>query len=304
MTDSAELNTHHTNPRVADSDGDFFPDGQEVQLGTDPLLATSTPANLALRSDASGILGTEDPTGIDTPVFNAGSAASINDGDPATRVDTWNDTSPDTLSFVGITWTNPLTTALSTLELKLATFFDGGWFGVNNAGPGSGGVLSTAAHLVEPQVQVTVDGNTWVSAGFTSDYLTALEGHPLPAVDFGPPTLATARFRLTTPQTGIKGVRLLGSEGGTASGGFLGVFELAALTRVPQPVTLLAPTLASGQIRFEFDTQPGGTYVVQYKAALTNTTWQTLTTVTGDGTRKPVTDPLGLGPRFYRVESQ
>ena len=33
---------------------------------------------------------------------------------------------------------------------------------------------------------------------------------------------------MTEPQTGINGVRIIGTEGGTASGGFLGVFELAA----------------------------------------------------------------------------
>src|SRR5690606_2189537 len=45
----------------------------------------------------------------------------------------------------------------------------------------------------------------------------------------GPPTLVTARFDLDEPQTGINGIRIIGPEGGTASGGFIGIFELAVL---------------------------------------------------------------------------
>jgi len=202
-------------------------------------------------------------------------------------------------------WTNSLTNAVVALDLTLATFFDGGWFGTNNLSPGSGAVLTTNDYLSEPWVQVSPDGGvTWNNVSFTSDYLTALQGHPLPAVDFGPPTSATARFLLNPPQTGITAVRIIGSEGGIASGGFLGVFELAVLTRLPQPVLLLNPRAAAGQFRFDFDTQSGGAYVVQYKTALTDLTWQFLTGVAGDGTRKTVTNTPGAGPRFYRVSSQ
>jgi hypothetical protein len=123
-------------------------------------------------------------------------------------------------------------------------------------------------------------------------------------VDYGPPTTGTAHFQLATPQAGIKGVRIIGSEGGTATGGFLGVFELAALSRVPQPVALINPTVVSEQFRFEFDTQAGSSYVVLYKNSIAEPVWQTLTTVVGDGTRKAASDPVGPGSRFYRVESK
>lgn len=304
LTDGAEVNTHGTNPLSADTDGDGFRDGLEVQLGSLPASAASTPANFAFRNDASGILGTADAaTSPGTLVFNAGASVNINDGDLTTRVDSYS-LAPDTLSFVGIVWTNAMTNALARLELNLATFFDGGWFGVNNLGPGSGGVLSSNTHLIAPIVQVTPDGFSWNDVSFTSDYLVALEGHALPAVDFGPPTRATAHFQLTPPQANIAGIRIIGSEGGTASAGFLGVFELAVLSGAPQAVTLLNPVVTGGQMRFEFDAPTGGTYEVQYKTALTDAVWQTLTTITGDGSRKPVLDPLGPGPRFYRVESR
>jgi hypothetical protein len=71
---------------------------------------------------------------------------------------------------------------------------------------------------------------SWTTVSAASDYLAIFENHPLPAVDFGAPTQNTATFTLGRAQTGIRGIRLIGPEGGTASGGFLGAFELEALT--------------------------------------------------------------------------
>lgn len=304
LSDGAEINTHSTNPRNADTDGDQFADGLEVALGSGAVNAAMFPANLALRMDALGILGTQDAGGVDTLIFNAGSRNNINDNNLDTVVDSFNPF-PDPFSFVGIVWTNTVTNEIVSLELNLATFFDGGWFGLNNAGPGSGGVLTSAAHLIEPSVQVSYDsGGTWGPATATSDYLTALDGHALPAVDFGPPTRATARFQLTPAQTSISGIRLIGSEGGTAGGGFLGVFELAALRKAALPVTLLAPRVTSGEFRFDFDSLVGTSYLIQYKNSLGDPAWQDLRSETGDGTRKTVSDPVGAGPRFYRIQSQ
>ena len=109
------------------------------------------------------------------------------------------------------------------------------------------------------------------------------------------------------PQTGINGIRILGSEGGTASGGFLGVFELVAITggsTGTQDVTLANTALQSGKVQFEFDTQTGKSYVVQFTAALASGNWQTLTTLTGDGARKTVSETVTATQRFYRVSVQ
>jgi hypothetical protein len=140
----------------------------------------------------------------------------------------------------------------------------------------------------------------------TSDYLVALNGHPLPTVDFGPPTTASATFTLDEPATGINGIRIIGSEGGTASGGFIGVFELAVQTQAstdPQSTTLLNLALAGAQFQFEFDSQPGITHIVWSKSAIDDD-WQVFSTITGDGTRKTVTDTLSGAQRFYRVSSE
>jgi hypothetical protein len=292
-----------TDPHNPDTDGDGFSDGVEVAAGTNPNDPRSTPANLALQGTA--ILGTETvPGGTDTPTANAGFTTYINDDDLFSHVDTWNGGSLDTLSYVGIVWANPVTNKVVRLDLTLATFFDGGWFGVNNTGPGGNGVLSSNLYLIEPAIQVSTDGGaTWTTVSNTSDYMSAFDGHVLPP-DFGSPTSATASFQLTPPQTNINGIRIIGSEGGTASGGFLGVFELTVLASFPRPVTLLNPRAAAGQFRFEFDSQNGVTHRVQFKNSLSDSTWQTLSTIAGDGTRKQVATSFTTPQKFFRVSSE
>ena len=304
LADGPEVVSYHTNPLVKDSDGDGFFDGAEVTEGSRPDIAASFPLNFALIG--TGILGTKDA--VDgtpgTPVFNAGGAASINDANLTTRVDTYNGGNPGTVSFVGITWAAPLAYPVVTLELNLATFFDGGWFGVNGIGPGAGGALAPT-DLVEPEVQITTDGGaTWTPVGHTSDYLTALNGHLLPAVAFGPPTLATATFRLNTPQTNINGIRIIGTEGGTASGGFLGIFELKTTVHAIQPAIISNIALTGGQISFEFISQEGFTHQVEFKDSFADANWQNLTTISGDGSVKVVTDAAGGTQRIYRVSTQ
>jgi hypothetical protein len=204
-----------------------------------------------------------------------------------------------------VLWSEPLTNyPVVALDLALATFYDGGWFGINNSGPGSGGALNEN-YLSEPLVQVSTDGGlSWTTVSHTSDYFTALNGHLIGGGSVPNPSAVSAKFTLDEPQLGINGIRLIGSEGGTASGGFLGVFELAALAQVPQPVILLNTAVVRGQCRFEFDSQAGVRHVVQYKNALSDATWQTLTTLAGDGTRLQVTDAAASGQRFYRVMNE
>ncbi|MCB1125814.1 MAG: hypothetical protein KDM81_04920 [Verrucomicrobiae bacterium] len=308
LNDGEEVLTYGCDPTKVDTDGDEFPDGLEVAAGTDPTSRSSSPTNVALLG--TGIIGTrvQVDTGDVTPWANSGGVANINDADLTTRVDTYNGAGTDTASYVGILWEQPLTRKVARLELSLAIFFDGGWFGVNGVGPGSGGALAAANHLIAPTLEATSDGGaTWFSVACTTDYLAALDSHPLPAVDFGAPTTATAGFELNEPLAGIDGIRLIGSEGGTASGGFLGVFELsvhAEPVSVAEPVGLLNAGISGGQFRFEFDSLAGSAHRVQFTGALSGGIWQTLETRTGDGTRQTVTDTAGEPARFYRVTTE
>ncbi|MCW5556772.1 MAG: hypothetical protein KIT22_02855, partial [Verrucomicrobiae bacterium] len=305
LTDGAEVNIHQTDPLKFDTDGDLFSDGIEVAQGTDPRSASSAPENLS--PTGVGILGTREDleSGEDVPWANAGGVGAINDFDPLTRVDTYNGSNPGIYSYVGVQWSTPQTNPIVRLELTLAIFFDGGWFGVGGVGPGTGGHLSAQEDLVEPVVQVkTAGATTWTTIDHTSDYLTALDGHGLPAVDFGAPTTVTATFTLTSPPSNIDAIRIVGTEGGTASGGFLGVFELGVFRAgtVVQPTFEVNALVPPGQpFQIEFPTESGVTYTVEYKDALSAATWQTLTTVTGDGSRRAVPDANSGATRFYRV---
>jgi hypothetical protein len=145
----------------------------------------------------------------DTPFANSGTVANINDGDLTTRVDTYNGGGLQTVSYVGIIWDTPLATPIKHLDLTLALFGNGGWFGVNQTGPGSGGLKDE--HLVEPRVEVTIDGFVWTPVASTSDYYLALRGHAI-----GAPNSATAHFTLAQPAQNITGIRLIGTEGGNS----------------------------------------------------------------------------------------
>jgi hypothetical protein len=118
------------------------------------------------------------------------------------------------------------------MELRLAVFLDGGWFGSNSFGPGAGGILSVSNSLVAPIVQVTTNGGTnWFSVGASNDYLAVMEGKRIGGGGQPNPTNYTIRFTLDQPRTNVNGIRIVGPHGGTvATSGFLGVFELIVRT--------------------------------------------------------------------------
>jgi hypothetical protein len=57
-------------------------------------------------------------------------------------------------------------------------------------------------------------------------------------------------------------------------------------------------------ITIQFPTQSGFSYTVLYSGSLNPANWQTLTTISGDGTVKTAPDTMGSSPRFYRVSVQ
>jgi hypothetical protein len=129
----------------------------------------------------SGILGYQGA--IDgspgTLFFHAGQAAFINDGDLDTHVDNWSEGADQGqgVSFVGVVWPSLRYEQITTLNLTMAAFWDGGWFGINGQGPVAGGAL-TADQLSEPVIQVSTNGGTtWVEVPHTRNYVTQLNGN-------------------------------------------------------------------------------------------------------------------------------
>jgi len=66
----------------------------------------------------------------------------------------------------------------------------------------------------------------------------------------------------------------------------------------------LTCSVTGGTRNLSFLTQAGFDWTVQFKNNLTDSTWQTLTTVTGDGTIHTVSDSSSQARRFYRLSIQ
>ncbi|MCI0352074.1 MAG: hypothetical protein L0Z53_21855, partial [Acidobacteriales bacterium] len=70
----------------------------------------------------------------------------------------------------------------------------------------------------------------------------------------------------------------------------------------PPPLQILNPHRSENSFVFDFKTEPGKTYTVQYASELPQAEWQTLTTINGDGNTATVTDAdVSASQRFYRL---
>ncbi len=63
-------------------------------------------------------------------------------------------------------------------------------------------------------------------------------------------------------------------------------------------------SVTGGTFKLSFSTQNGFNYTVQYKTNLTDAAWQTLSSVSGNGSTQMVTDPANQKSRFYRLSVQ
>ena len=135
---------------------------------------------------------------------------------------------------------------VAALKVQFATFVDGGWFGQKNLLPAPGGSL-TAAHLIEPSIQVSFDkGVTWLGVAHTSDYITSLTGHAIAGADTRPTRTPVVTFTLGAPATGITGIRLIGLEGGGANP-FISLWDFTAVpSTAPLATSVTIPWVTVG----------------------------------------------------------
>jgi hypothetical protein len=175
--------------------------------------------------------------------------SSINDGNLYDEDDTFDTQGTDTYAYVGITFNSPLQLSVTSVNFYDSIYGNGGWFGVTgedatgHTSNYNGDAVLSSSVLVDPTLQVTYNGTTWVdvsSLGETvsDNYVTAYTGQQADAESAPPPE---ATFTLSTPVTGIEGIRLIGTDGGFedeqtngSDRGFLGAreFEVEA---VPEP---------------------------------------------------------------------
>ncbi len=277
--DGTEVNTLLTNPLLADTDDDYFPDGLEAARGTNPLLDASNPGNISLVG--GGILGIATigapniaPPNTGTTVVSAGTVGNIVDGDVNTRVDTYNGNEATVYNFAGVRWASRV--RVEAVKVQFAAFVNGGWFGPPGVGPAAGGAL-TAAHLTQPVVQTTHDGGaTWQEVPVVSNYTAALTGHLIAGSDNIPTRTPEATFTLLTSATGINGIRFMGTQGGNAQP-FIAIFDITVVPEYDRETTAVnfpwvtvgnpgnAPHASGlGGVGYTFDISAHETTIAQY----------------------------------------
>jgi hypothetical protein len=158
--------------------------------------------------------------------------------------------------------------------------------------------------LVQPQSQTSVVGGTATFSLVVTGtppfrYAWRFNGTNLPAALGTNAALVLANVQ--TNQAGDYSVVVTNLSGSvTSTVATLTVFQATTITEAAyDPLT--------GNIKFSFVTVPGSTYIVEYKDALDDPSWQTLRTIPGDGTVKTIEDPVRQPPpsqRFYRVRTQ
>jgi hypothetical protein len=211
-------------------------------------LISQADTNVALTSNGgTAIFGYNNGSTLvlGTQYDHAGNAGNLNDGQTTTGGgdDSFGQPNPSN-GYVGAEFTLSPTMQVNSVVFYGHNFVDGGWFGFNGIGPlgaqdANHEPTLTAANLIVPTLQFTTDGGqTWVNDTLvTNDYISAFTGTE--AANGAPTNPAT--FTLTVPLTGIDGIRLIGEDGGTASGGggFLGAdeFQVFAGAAVPEPST-------------------------------------------------------------------
>lgn len=106
----------------------------------------------------------------------------------------------------------------------------------------------------------------------------------------------------STDLTDLQQLLWIDNEGG---GGFTGgTFYIDNVyfynsNAVAQPI--ISARLSNGIINLSFPTQNGSNYSVQFKTNLTDSVWQTLSTLSGNGSTQTVPDTANQTSRFYRV---
>ncbi len=71
----------------------------------------------------------------------------------------------------------------------------------------------------------------------------------------------------------------------------------------PTTITLLNPRQDGSRLSFDFSSQGGRAYTVEYRDDAGSGPWSTLTNLAGDGTLKTITRPASAPARFFRVRT-
>ncbi len=183
--------------------------------------------------------------------------------------------------------------------------YNGGYVWTN--GDGSPNAILEQDFYIENDA---LAGNTLTFSGFCpSNSIDSSYAASVWIEDFAPnfasltpvnvPLVAGQPFSITlatTPGDHIQyGIRLLGLDNSPLSPLTTGTI----LVSVAQPT--LNASMSGGTAHLSFLALTSFTYTVQYKNSLTDSTWQTLTSIPGSESVQTVNDSSGQSQRFYRL---
>ena len=315
LSDGLEVLTYKTDPLKADTDGDGIDDGKEVSVGSDPL-KTELPTqftNIVIQAFTGGDPG----EGLDLQgnflyafnVSSAGAAGKAGDADftadnaPGIKVTAPNDIPAwDTPEYgdspadnviekvtqsirfgptVRVELTNLV--AGSTYKLQLL-FFEQccGGRGFNVYGDG----VLIAGDFSPPEVQGGIN-NTAAGAVISADFVTQRDKLIIVLTTYG-----RTRDDLTDPNAILDGVTLEILKGGTP------------------PPSLRVGTITKdlNAVNITFASVVNTTYVLEFKAALSDPAWQPGAQIKATGTSTTLTDStaahLSGAKGFWRIRSQ
>jgi len=168
----------------------------------------------------------------------------------------------------------------------------------------SGYVLST--NLLNPN-STNQNGHGWTCTAFIKDFAPDYSSSVITRVDLA--TNGTSGFSInyTTlndlPGRHVQwGFETIGPNVWATDPILPG---LGNIVIAPSPYFAVTPSLSGTTLSLSFPTLSGYSYTVQYKNNLTDSDWQTLTTVSGTGSTATATDTTGGAGahRFYRVSA-
>jgi PKD repeat protein len=193
-----------------------------------------------------------------------------------------------TLTAIGLCGTNALTRTNYIVVVNIIPFPQLAVSPLNlDFGLISTGALAQASFVVSNAGVAGLQGLAMVGAPFT-----ILSGTPF-TLDPSISTNLVIQFAPTIPGLFSNAV-VFASNGGNSTNSVTG--------RAVGTVSLLSQGAVGSDFLFSFDTVAGLAYVVQYKDDLSDSVWQVLQTVSGDGTTQTVTNSLSLvSQRFYRL---
>ncbi len=179
-----------------------------------------------------------------------------------------------------------------------ATFHAGGWFYMSSFDPITGLANCTLQFMFK-----NAGGNTIttfnapvIRTNFVTDTWTYLQV-----------TNATGGFDIVAPAGTASATCQIYEYAQQGGGGSVYFDDLyVSLASVPAPPAFsISTSVSGGQINISFPTASGYTYDVLYSANAGSSlsTWQTNSTVVGDGTVKSVPDTMSAATRFYRVRA-